>query len=485
MEEEMSALRRTGTYDVVNRPVGRKIVGSKWVYKIKRLADNSIERYKARGVAQGFSQVPGQDFDEVYAPVVRYESLRLLLAISAHLGWKPRQFDVKSAFLYGELAEEVYMRPLPGYKDGEKVWKLNKCLYGLKQSAREWYATLSGSLIAKGFQISTFDPCVFVHQEEMMFISLYVDDIALFAAPTPNSNSLVASLKLEFELTDLGTAEWLLGLQISYHSEGIYLSQQPYIEKVLKRFNMLESRPVSTPLDKGTKLRKGTLDQQIDNPEHYQSIIGSLMYAVTGTRPDLAHTISLLSQFNSCPNESHLVAVKHTLRYLNGTKDWKLFYPANQPLTLEGYADADYATCLDTRRSFSRYLFRIGEATISWKSRKQDCVATSTTEAEYIALSLATRQLQWLQKAFTDFRLSVPSALRCDNTGAISITENDQANDRTKHIDVHYHKIREEYRKGSFQLLQVATSDNLADICTKTLPKPTHNKLSAIIRGAQ
>ena len=208
------------------------------------------------------------------------------------------------------------------------------------------------------------------------------------------------------------------------------------------------------------------------------------MYAVTCTRPDLTHTISLPSQFNSCPNETHLMAAKHVLRYLNGTKDRTLFYPANEQLYLEGFADADYATCLDMRRSFSGYIFRLGCATISWRSRKQDIVTTSTTESEYIALSLACRQLLWIQKAFADFQMSVPCALRCDNTGTISITENDQVNDRTKHIDTHYHKVREEYRKGTFELIYVPTDQNLADICTKTLPRPIHDKLAKFIRCA-
>ena len=208
------------------------------------------------------------------------------------------------------------------------------------------------------------------------------------------------------------------------------------------------------------------------------------MYAVTGTRPDLAHTISLLSQFNSCPNEAHLTAAKHVLHYLNRTRNWTLFYPANGQLYLEGFADADYATCLDTRRSFSGYILRLGRATISWRSWKQDIVTTSTNESEYIALSLACLQILWIQKAFANFQMPIPCALRCDNTGTISITENDQVNDRTKHIDTHYHKVREEYRKGTFELIYVPTDQNLADICTKTLPRPTHDKLAKLIRCA-
>jgi len=248
---------------------------------------------------------------------------------------------------------------------------------------------------------------------------------------------------------------------------------------------MGSSRPVSTPLNKGIKLRKGTPEQQIGDPTYYQPIIGSLIYAVIGTRPNLAHTISLLSQFNSCPDETHLTAVKHVLRYLNGTKDWTLFYPANEKLYLEGFADADYATCLDTRRSFSGYVFSI------W-ARSYLVEITETRYRRYLHYRIRIRRslpcmsaISMVTEILVDFNLSVPCALRPDNTGAISITENDQVNDRTKHIDTHYHKVREEYRKGTFELIYVPTDQNLADICTKTLSRPIHDKLAALIRCAQ
>ena len=481
----MNALRRNNTYIVVDAPPGRKITGSKWVYKTKRLADGSLERYKARAVAQGFTQIAGYDYDEVFAPVVRYESLRILLALVALQGWDPpRQFDVKSAFLYGELTEDVYLRPLPGYEEGDKVWKLKKCLYGLKQSAMEWFNTISRSLISKGFQASTFDPCVFVNADSTIYVSVYVDDSAVYAARTADAERILNELKKEFEITDLGIATYMLGLQITYDDEFITISQEGYINRMLKKFGMDQSRPVSTPLDKGARLTKGTPEDQIAEPAYYQSMTGSLMHAVTGTRPDLAHSTSLLSQFNSCPTEPHVTAAKHCMRYVNGTKDWKLRFPRNSKLFLEVYSDADYATCLDTRRSFSGYIVRIGNCTVSWRTRKQDFVATSTTEAEYLALSLACRQLQWIQKALKDFSLSIPCALRTDSTGAMAVATNNRVNERTKHIDVAYHKVREEVLAGKFELVYVPSNENLADIATKTLPKSSHHHLSGLLMNA-
>jgi len=329
MEYEIKALEKSGTYDKVPKPEGRKIIDSKWVYKTKRNADSTLERYRARTVAKGFSQIPGYDYDEVFAPVIRYESLRFLLAICAKNGWRPRQFDVKSAFLYGELKEEVFMRPPPGFEDGKHVWKLKRCLYGLKQSAREWYALLSRYLKTKGFNTTSFDPCVFVHNKHEVYLSVYVDDIAIYSADVPFTATLIQDLKMAFEITDLGEALLLLGIHITYSDKGIHLTQQRYAETILLRYGFHQSRTVSTPLPKGIRLRKGTEDERIPDITLYQSIIGSLMYLTTGTRPDLAHTISFLSQYSSCPNESHLNALKHVLRYLNGTKHLSLFYPAN------------------------------------------------------------------------------------------------------------------------------------------------------------
>ena len=248
---------------------------------------------------------------------------------------------------------------------------------------------------------------------------------------------------------------------------------------------MIQSNSVSTPLEKGMKLRKGLPHEQLEDTPHYQAIIGSVNYVTMGTRPDLAHTSSLLSQYSSCPNMTHLKAAKHMLRYLNGTKEHELFFPSNGSFTLEGYSDADYATCLDTRRSFSGYIFKFGEAAISWRSRKQDCVTTSTVESEYVALSLASRQLKWLLGACSELRIEVKACLKGDNTGSISLVENNRVNDRSKHIDIHYHKIREEFQKGTFELFHVESKDNLADIFTKILPKPTHEKLYNRIRCAQ
>jgi hypothetical protein len=370
MDEEMESIKKNNTWEVVERPEGRRIVDCKWVYKVKLLADGSIQRYKARLVAKGFTQQPGFDYDETFSPVARYESFRLLLALTAHYGWKPRQCDVKSAFLNGDLDEEIYMHLPIGYREQGMVAKLLKCLYGLKQSSRRWYAKLASSLLDKGYVPTNFDPAVFINHKTKVILSVYVDDITFFGPDTQAIEHLMDQLKIEFEITDLGLATWILGLQISYTDQGIDISQQAYINKILTKFQMNDSRPVATPLDPNITLGRLADQPTIEEHSRYQSIIGSLMYAVIGSRPDLAQTTTLLSQFSSAPKKEHYDQANRTLRYLNGTKNWILHYPRSTNLSLEGYSDSSYASCPDSRKSFSSYVFMVGNCAVSWKSKK-------------------------------------------------------------------------------------------------------------------
>ncbi|KAI1001523.1 hypothetical protein K3495_g6676 [Podosphaera aphanis] len=321
IEEEMNALCRNKTWEVVSRPKDRNIVGSKWVFRIKHKADGSIDRYKARLVAQGFSQQPGSEYDDTYAPVARNDSLRLLLALALHRGWTPRKLDVKSAFLIGKLDREIYIEIPDGFKESGKCYLLRKSIYCLKQSPLVWYSTLTATLNEDRFTSSNFDPCIFVNHKKQAYLAIYIDDILIFGPDDKTLNDLKEKLHSAFECTHLGTAHFILGIQIDITEHGILLSQQTYILKILQRIGMVDSNPVCTPLDPRTQLRKGTLEEQIEDPTINQFIIGSLMYACIGTRPDLAHSVTLLSQFSSCLNQSHLSAAKRVLRYLKGTSD--------------------------------------------------------------------------------------------------------------------------------------------------------------------
>ncbi|KAI0992157.1 hypothetical protein K3495_g16029, partial [Podosphaera aphanis] len=300
-------------------------------------------RFKARYVAKGFSQTQGLDYDETFAPVVRYDSLRLLLAISASKQWKPRQLDIKTAFLYGVLNEEIYMQLPEGYRKENYVARLKRCIYGLKQSPREWYFRLTEYLKPFGFSSSLFDPCVLVHDSGKLIIAIYVDDIILFGEKGDLTEQTVNLLKSEFKVNDMGILNWLLGICIEYSEIGISLSQTAYIEKILIRFAMQDCNPVSSPIDPNHRLMDAKEGENSVDLTIYQQIIGSIMYLVSGTRPDLAYTITHLSQFNTNPSQLHLNAAKRVLRYLKGTKNLKLIYKFNSHLVLNGFCDASYA----------------------------------------------------------------------------------------------------------------------------------------------
>ena len=336
---------------------------------------------------------------------------------------------------------------------------------------------------------------MFIYKSESTFISVYVDDITIIGPSSVFVKEIKEQFKRKFDCKDLGDAKYILGLELTYTETGIRISQLSYIEKILLRFGMSNSRPVATPLDPNMPLRKAEPGTEVEDIGVYQSVIGSLMYAVTGTRPDLAHTVTLLSQFSSRPNEVHLQAAKRVLRYLRGTADWNLHYPKkadDTTLRLLCYSDASFASNLDDRRSFSGYVTKLGEATVSWSSKKQKSVAVSTTEAEYMAMSFASRHLIWLQRGLQQLRQHTSYGVATDNhevdyllgdnQGALELAKNHRINNRSKHIDTHYHFVREQLEAGTFDLLYVPTDDNLADIFTKSLPKPRHHELAEKIR---
>jgi len=340
--KNLGHVKENDDWDVILKPAGRKIVSSRWVYKAKGNAQGEVERYKARLVAKGFSQILGQDYDEIFAPVVRYDSLRLLLALSACKGWRPRQLDVNTAFLYGILKEEVYMDLPEGSRLDGMVAKLKRCIYGLKQSPGEWYYQLVKYRGPFGFVITAWEPCVLVHESGDLFLATYVDDITLFGASGELKEQTINILKTEFKLNDMGELSWLLGIEITFTDDGITLSQTTFIDKILNHFSMQDCKPVSTPIDSSHQFKAVEDEHERTDATAYQQIIGSLMYLVTGTRPDLAYTITHLSHFNSSPSTKHLTAAKRVLRYLQGTKDRHLFYPWNNQLKMTAYTDASY-----------------------------------------------------------------------------------------------------------------------------------------------
>jgi transposase InsO family protein len=491
MDDEMNQLNVTSTWELVPFQSGMNVVGCKWVYKLKTLASGATKE-KSRLVAQGFTQKPGVDFDETYSPVVRYASLRCLLALAAHYDWEVHHMDVKSAYLNGKLEETIYMQQPEGYiKPGQErlVCRLKKGLYGLKQAGRTWHQTIDPTLKRLGLRPLGSDYCVYLYRsgQETITICLYVDDLFLFTSSTTLLKQFKRQLMDEFEMEDLGEARLVLGMLIARNRRAriLTISQQSYLEKALNKLGAAELNSVATPIDANTQLVKAGDNHEATPAEttRYQSIIGTLQYAANGTRPDIAYAINQLARYSSNPDDSHFTALKRVLRYVKGTTDRVLTYTGtndSQP-RLTGYSDADYANCKDDRLSITGYAFMLGGAAISWSSRRQKTVAQSTVEAEYMATAEAVKEAMWWRSFLGELGLDVsqPTPLFSDNQGSIHLAKNSDHHARTKHIDVKYHLIRQELVKGTVTLNHVSTQHNIADILTKGLVRDKHNTFRA------
>uniref|UniRef100_A0A2N9F7S6 Integrase catalytic domain-containing protein n=1 Tax=Fagus sylvatica TaxID=28930 RepID=A0A2N9F7S6_FAGSY len=473
MTEELQALEKTHTWDLVDLPHGKSAIGCKWVYKIKTKSDGSIERYKARLVAKGYAQEYGIDYEETFAPVARITSVRSLLAIAAVHQWPLFQMDVKNAFLNGDLTEEVYMQAPPGYSDyPDKVCLLRRALYGLKQAPRAWFAKFSSIVHQFGFSSSSHDTALFIRRSDkgMILLLLYVDDMII----TGDDHSGISDFKLflhqQFEMKDLGHLSYFLGLEVSSDSTGYYLSQAKYASDLLSRAGLTDTKVVSTPLEMNARLTPldGT---PLSDATLYRQLVGSLVY-LTVTRPDIAHAVHLVSQFLSAPHSTHYAAVLHILRYIKGTMFHGLHFSAHSTLDLCAYSDADWAGDPTDRRSTTGFCFFLGDSLISWRSKKQHIVSRSSTEAEYRALADTTSELLALRWLLEDMGVthSSPTVIHCDNRSAIQIAHNDVFHERTKHIEIDCHLVRHHLSAGILHLLPVSSSDQTADIFTKTFP---------------
>lgn len=500
-QDEFDSIQSAGTWSLVSLPNGRTPIGCKWVFKVKHNADGSIERYKARLVAKGYSQKEGIDFNETFAPVAKFSSIRALLALAAIYDLELHQMDVKTAFLNGDLEEDIYMVQPEGFVVKGKehlVCKLNKSLYGLKQASRAWYQKMDQALIDMHFKRLQTDACVYVHRTGtlVIFVALYVDDLLLLSNSLSKLNSLKEELAGRFEMKDLGEAHFILGIQIERDRSArtLSLSQQAYIAKIVERYGMTNSKPVATPLDHGAKLSKAdspTTDQQSAEMKNipYQSAVGAIMYAMLGSRPDIAYAVTILSQFNSNPGLQHWSAVKRVLRYLNGTMTYKLAYGAESDYTISptlmGYCDADWASNIDDRKSITGYVFMLAGGAVSWQTKKQPTVALSSVEAEYMAATQATKEAVWFRSFLNELGvaniMSSPTIIFSDSQGSIALSKNPEYHSRTKHIDVRHHFIREHVSFGTVIFKFVGTDRMAADVLTKPLAKNKHQEMLKIM----
>ena len=479
-DSEYESLMKNETWKLVELPSGRKPIGCKWVFKVKYGSDGKVERFKGRLVAKGYAQQYGIDYEETFSPVVRFSSIRLLLAYAVQNDMLVHQMDVVTAFLNGKLEEEIYMEQPDGYIQPGKenlVCKLQKSLYGLKQSPRCWNTAFREFMTLLQFKQSTADPCIYVKVTDIIaVVAVYVDDLIVMTKTAEEMQQIKESLALHFEMKDMSDLHYCLGISIEQERQHKYLwmHQKQYIQNLLKKYGLSEAKTVSTPADISVKLKKDDGFSKEVNPVTYQSIVGSLLYAAIATRPDISQAVGVVSKFCSKPTEAHLTAVKRILRYLKGTLNLAIKYQKSENDPLIGYSDADWAGDLDDRHSTTDNIFLMTGGPISWLSKKQAAVALSTSEAEYVALSSVTQEAVWLRKLLTsDLQVTSqePTMIMEDNQGAISIVKNPVAHSRTKHIDIRYHYIREAVQEGIVNLCYCPTEQMIADLLTKPLAR--------------
>ncbi|WVZ85689.1 hypothetical protein U9M48_032584 [Paspalum notatum var. saurae] len=438
MLEELRALEKNKTWELVKLPAGKKVVSCKWVFSAKQNPAGKVERYKARLVARGYSQTYGIDYDETFAPVAKMSTVRMLISCAANFGWPLHQLDVKNAFLHGDLQEEVYMEIPSGFSKPDVAGKCNR------------------------------DHTVFYRHSgrRIVILAVYVDDIIITGHDEAEINRLKEDLSKVFEVKDLGQLKYFLGIEIARSAKGIFLSQRKYVLDLLSETGMLGCRPAPTPIDPNHKLCATSGDPV--NKESYQRLVGRLIY-LCHTRPDISYAVSVVSRYMHDLRSGHLNAAYRILRYLKNGPGKGLMFKSHGHLNVEGYCDADWASCLDDRRSTSGYCVFVGGNLISWRSKKQPVVSRSSAEAEYRAMSLAISEMMWVKNLLSELYVlrKGPLKLWCDNKSAINIANNPVQHDRTKHVEIDRFFIKEKLDSGVLELRHVNSSNQVADCLTK------------------
>jgi Reverse transcriptase (RNA-dependent DNA polymerase) len=495
IDRELTALRANGTWEQVVPPSDANLVSSKWVFDVKYAENGGVDRFKARLVARGFSQRQGIDYEDTFAPTMRMDSLRVLLAIVAIEDLECHQVDVNNAFTESKMNETIYMTPPEGVKIPRgTALRVLKSLYGLKQAARDWYNCLSEALLKMGFQPTPADPCIF-RNEYGVLVGIWVDDLVIAARLLSQIDGFKTNLAQYFKIKDLGETRRILGMRVvrDRPQKALYLDQEIYINKIMSELRMEEDshKPVKSPINGYDALTRSSEDEERTDTRRYQRYIGSIMYAMINTRPDTAFTTAKLAQFMSDPATRHEAAAKHLLRYIRSTKDTRIRYGPEDP-NLVGYSDADYASDKADRKSIIGNVFMLAGGAVSWLSRKQRSVATSTTEAEYISMSTCAKQAIWLAQLLRDIGYAKylgasqwTTNLRGDNQSSLALIRNPHIHDRSKHIDIAYHHIRDLEKHRRINIEYVGTDEMIADGLTKPLTGPaleSHIRLLGLCR---
>ncbi|KIN99148.1 hypothetical protein M404DRAFT_30611 [Pisolithus tinctorius Marx 270] len=467
MANELAMFHAIGLYEEVPHPPDRKIIDLKWVYKIKQGPTGDVDKYKAQLITKGLTQVHGIDYMETFAPVAKFSTIRTLLTLAAMFDLEIHQMDVKSTFLNGKLEEEIYLHP-PGFRDSsDVVWHLYHALYGLKQAPKAWYNRLREVFESLGFTCSDADHSLFYKDKNgiLIIVAVYVDNKLILSKSCKAIDCLKVQLSAEYDLSDLGKAQWILSMEI--------------IKLILECMGMQDGRTVSTPIEQNLKLEK--LDTPAYDLHAYQSALGALMYAMLATQPDLAFTVGVLSRHAATPGDQHWTKLKQVYRYLRKTVDVCLQYTRDFASSLVGYADADWAADVNDCCSVTGYVFTLSGGAVSWSSKKQTSVALSSTEAEYMAVSAAAKEILWLRMLLHELDMDMttqPTSLLVDNQSAIALTSNAMFHNRTKHIAIRHYFICKKVEDGEVDVKYISMNEQITNVLTKGLSCEKHECFS-------
>ncbi|CAI7772571.1 unnamed protein product [Closterium sp. NIES-53] len=503
--DEFQSHMENETWTLTNMPPGRKALDCTWVLRVKTDAEGRLERRKTRLVIKGFQQREGIHFQEVFAPVTKAPTLWLLLAAAAVCGWKVEQMDVKTAFLYGVVDEEIYMKQPEGYDDGSgRVFWLKKAIHGLKQAPRFWYARLVEALEALGFKVSGCDESLFMTEgeEEKVFLFVDVDDILLFSPSLERIKKVQGKLKETFQCKALGPVGYYLGLHVERGEvKGwLRLHQHKYLAAMGEKYGLEEGRSVMTPLPLGFQLHLDEEEGEVLEYElqrRFQSMVGSLMYASVNTHPDIAFSVSQLARVVSRPLQEHLDAAERLVRYCMATSRVGLQYSVHGQLKQKGveevstktgaparrehlylscFTDATWASDISDATSHGGYICYVGGSPMSWKSKKQGEIAHSSTESEYMALFHGVKEVVWMRRLLEELgqEQEGPTSVFCDIQGAIAMVRNAVLHGLNKHMHIKWHWVRKEVKKGTISLHYINTTKQPADFLTKRLAEHQH-----------
>lgn len=488
VKSELDSMEKNKVWNIVKKPDNKKLLKSRWVFVIKTDANGSPVRFKARLVAKGFLQKFGVDYEETYSPVAKLSTLRTVLAVGVRRGYTFYQLDVKTAFLHGELKEDIYLEVPEGMNTNPGMsLKLVKSLYGLKQSPRCWNQKVNMVLEGLGFKRSQHDYCLYTKNNNgnVMLLLLYVDDVLIAGNDLNDIERVKKKLSSVFDMSDCGELQYYLGMKIEYNKQMgcMYLSQEASIVKILEKFGMTDCNTIDTPMEKGLQLPR-TEEESSKHP--YRELLGSLMYLMLCVRPDICYAVGYMGRYQENFAEIHWSALKRILRYLKGTKSLKLKFDnaCEDKDVLVGFVDADWASNTDDRKSTSGYIYYVYGCPVSWSSKKQTTVATSSSEAEYVALSLATSEGLWLKGILEDMDVMTtdePFLLYEDNAGCIAMAKSAETK-RSKHIDIKHHFIRDHVLKGDLKIQHISTKDQVADVFTKALDKRSFDSIRNLLK---